>query len=402
MTAWAPTVLPSSNSIVRAVPLSLACSLTALRVVMTSAPNRSACRRADVVSSAPETPVGEAEVVLDPRASAGLPAGCGLLDQHGLQALRRAVHRGGKAGGPAADDREFVHLQRRAGGQAQHRGQFGVGRLDQRLALLGDHHRQLAAVQARGVEQLLALRLVGHERAERMLVARQELAHLPRPLVPPVPDDLGVGNGAVTGGVPGLEQPVDHRVQLLLGRIPRLEQVVVEVDDVDRVDRGVGVGVGRQQHPAGERVDVHRLFEELDAAHLRHPVVGDEHRDGVAAQLELVAAFPVRPGRIRRARSGISRRSGGEGRGRRRGTPRGRRRRSELRVFGAGAWVQSSITSMRPLSSGYVGRRCAALAWRFSDFGAGRRAGSIDQRCGIRAGSCVPLFRNFWLLAHVL
>ena len=30
------------------------------------------------------------------------------------------------------------------------------------------------------------------------------------------------------------------------------------------------------------------FFEELDAAHLRHPVVGDEHRDGVAAQLEFV------------------------------------------------------------------------------------------------------------------
>ena len=59
MTAWAPTLLPSSNSIVRAVPLSPACSLTALRVVITSAPKRSAWRRADVVSSAPETPVGK-------------------------------------------------------------------------------------------------------------------------------------------------------------------------------------------------------------------------------------------------------------------------------------------------------------------------------------------------------
>ena len=52
-------VLPSSNSTVRAEPVSPACSRTALRVVMTSAPNRSACLRADVVSSAPETPVGK-------------------------------------------------------------------------------------------------------------------------------------------------------------------------------------------------------------------------------------------------------------------------------------------------------------------------------------------------------
>ena len=58
---------------------------------------------------------------------------------------------------------------------------------------------------------------------------------------------------------------------------------MIEVDDVDRVDGGMGVGVGGQQHAAGQRVDVHGLLEELDAAHLRHPVVGEEHRHGVAA-----------------------------------------------------------------------------------------------------------------------
>ena len=89
-------------------------------------------------------------------------------------------------------------------------------------------------------------------------------------------------------GLPLLEQAVDDRVELLLRRIPWLEQVVVEVDDVDGVDGGVGVGVCRQQHPAGQREEVHRLLEELDPAHLRHPVVGDEHRDGVATQLEFL------------------------------------------------------------------------------------------------------------------
>ena len=162
------------------------------------------------------------------------------------------------------------------------------GRLDERLALLGDDDRELIAVEACRVEQLFALRFVGHERAERVLVARQELTHLPGPLVPAVPDHLGVRNGPVAGCVPRLEEPVDHGVELLLGRIPRLEQVVVQVDDVDGVDRRVGVGVCRQQHPARQGVDVHRLFEELDAAHLRHPVVGDEHRDSVTAQLEFV------------------------------------------------------------------------------------------------------------------
>jgi hypothetical protein len=59
MTARAAISPPSSKTTVRAVPASPAVSATALRVVITSAPNRSACRRADVVNSAPETPVGK-------------------------------------------------------------------------------------------------------------------------------------------------------------------------------------------------------------------------------------------------------------------------------------------------------------------------------------------------------
>jgi uncharacterized membrane protein YiaA len=109
-----------------------------------------------------------------------------------------------------------------------------------------------------------------------------------------VPDHLRLGHRlAVAGRLPGLEQRVEHRVELLLRRVPRLEQVVVEVDDVDRLDRGVGVRVRGQQHPAGVREQVHRLLEELDAVHLRHPVVGQHHGDLAAAQLELLAARPA-------------------------------------------------------------------------------------------------------------
>ena len=62
---------------------------------------------------------------------------------------------------------------------------------------------------------------------------------------------------------------------------------MVEVDDVDRLDRRLGVGVGGEQGPAGAGEQVHRLFEELEAGHLRHPVVGEHHRHHLAAQLQL-------------------------------------------------------------------------------------------------------------------
>ena len=235
----------------------------------------------------PGHPVREAKVVLDPRALARLAAGRGALDQHGAQPLGRAVHRGAKAGRAAADHDQVVELLGRGGGQAHPAGQFAVGRLHQRLAVRRDHDRQLLPVGLRGLEQPLALGLVRRVPPVRHLIAGQELTDLRRPGRPAVAHDLGLGDAPVIGGQPRLQQPVDHRVELLFRRIPRLEQVVVQVDHVDRVDRGVGVRVGGQQHPFCPGIDVHRPFEELDPVHLRHPVVGQDHRDLVAAQLHL-------------------------------------------------------------------------------------------------------------------
>jgi hypothetical protein len=48
----------------------------------------------------------EAEVVLDPGACRGLPAGADGVQQHGIQALGRPVDRGGQAGRARADDRD--------------------------------------------------------------------------------------------------------------------------------------------------------------------------------------------------------------------------------------------------------------------------------------------------------
>jgi len=49
------------------------------------------------------------------------------------------------------------------------------------------------------------------------------------------------------------------------------------------------------QHPPGRRKEVHRLLQELDPAHLRHPVVRQQHRHLTTAQLDL-------PQRLQRVR----------------------------------------------------------------------------------------------------
>ena len=88
-------------------------------------------------------------------------------------------------------------------------------------------------------------------------------------------------------GLPGRQQVLDDREQLLLRRVPRLEQVVVERDLVDRRDRRLGVGVGGQQHALGVGHDLARLDEVLGAGHAGHPLVGDQQRDLVAARAQL-------------------------------------------------------------------------------------------------------------------
>ena len=60
-------------------------------------------------------------------------------------------------------------------------------------------------------------------------------------------------SGAALLIVPVVEQVVEDREEPLLGRRPRLHQVVVEPDVVDRLDRDVGVGVGGEQHELGVR-----------------------------------------------------------------------------------------------------------------------------------------------------
>src|SRR5262249_672612 len=129
--------------------------------------------------------------------------------------------------------------------------------------------------------------LVGGIPAVGHLVAGQELAYPRGAGRPAMADDLELGHRPAVERPPGLQQRIHHRVELLLGRIPGLEQVIVEIHHVDRVDGGTGVGVGGQQRPPRPGIDVHRLLEELDPVHLRHPVVGQEHRDRFTAQLHL-------------------------------------------------------------------------------------------------------------------
>ena len=122
--------------------------------------------------------VGKAEVVLDARALPGLPACRRSLDEHGLQPLGRAVHRGAETSGTAADDDQVVEVLRGGGDETDPVGELGVGGVDQRLTGLGDHHRAPLGVGVGRREQAHALGLVGLEPLVGTLVAGEEFADL--------------------------------------------------------------------------------------------------------------------------------------------------------------------------------------------------------------------------------
>ena len=115
---------------------------------------------------------------------------------------------------------------------------------------------------------------------------------------------------------PAAEQVVDDRVQPLVRWVPRLQQVVVEPDVVDGLDRHACVGVRREQQETRlGRLPAH-LLQQLDPGHPRHALVGDDERD--CPVLAAPAATAARVPRHRRscARPGSRRRSAHAGRAR--------------------------------------------------------------------------------------
>ena len=74
-------------------------------------------------------------------------------------------------------------------------------------------------------------------------------------------------------GVPIFQQIIQHRVQVLLGRIPRFQQVMMNARFVDSLDRRVRVGVGCEEHPPCFRIDCERLIQKFDTIHFGHALV---------------------------------------------------------------------------------------------------------------------------------
>ena len=227
----------------------------------------------------------EPEVVLDRRALAGLAAGRFALDDDGPQSFRRAVYGRRKTGGPAADDAEVVQRLLGARPQAERIGEVERRRRTQRLLVGDEHEWEVCGVRFGRVVQpecfVVAFEiepLVWH------VVAREECLDLVATVRPAVADDPQDGVRRGVGFTPVVQQVVDDRVQALFRRIPGLQEVVVEPDLVDRLDRDVGVGVRGEKHELGAGHMHARLLEKCDASHSGHALIGEDQRDLAVSQ----------------------------------------------------------------------------------------------------------------------
>ena len=208
-------------------------------------------------------------------------------------------------GRPAADDDQVVVLGGGLRRDAEPLGELEHGRPLEHGAVLQQRDRQAALLDAGDREQLARLAVaLDVEPARGHAVAREEVAQLVGVLREAVADEPHAAGLQRGPGLPRGQQVLHDRVELLLRRIPRLEQVVVQRDLVDRLDRRRRVGVGRQQDALGARDELPSGDEVVGARHPGHPLVGDEQRHLVAAPDELAQQFraPRRPSLARTIR----------------------------------------------------------------------------------------------------
>ena len=127
-----------------------------LCAMITSAPNFCAWRIRAARQLLARDAGRKAEVVLDLRARAGLPARRAGLDHQHVQALRRGVHRRRQPRGSGADDDHVAHLGRvDRGVEAEAVGDLPVGRVAQHHVAATDQHRHVRSADVKPVEQIL-------------------------------------------------------------------------------------------------------------------------------------------------------------------------------------------------------------------------------------------------------
>src|SRR6185437_3566464 len=152
---------------------------------------------------------GEAEIVLDPRRRARLPARRLALDHDRAQALGRAVHGRGQPGRAGADDHGVVLRALGLGGEAEQLGDAAQLRPHHRLAVDDAQHGAVVRRRDRAVPLPGDVVRVGLQPLERHLVSLQEVAQLGAGGVPPLAHHERARHGGLERDALEAAQPAD-------------------------------------------------------------------------------------------------------------------------------------------------------------------------------------------------
>ena len=182
------------------------------------------------------------------------PPGASRSIKCGRHPSDAAVDGGGHTGRPAADDDQIVKAQPgRIADPILPATAWLVGVVQplvrparSRLAGSGSGRRRSFAAAAGFASTIEPL--IGH------LIAGQEIPQLVRGRATSGARSPGCPRTAAGNSARHVSSRVaQHGKSCCVRRVPRLHQIVIELDVVDRLDRGVGIGVGGQQNPAGVR-----------------------------------------------------------------------------------------------------------------------------------------------------
>ena len=197
----------------------------------------------------------KSEIVLDPRAGAGLAAiGAGIQDDH-RQALGSRIDRGREPGGPAADDGDVVDLCAvQSRDHAERAGKLGDRRVAQHRAVRADHQRQLRVSRPVFDDQLTRLRIdLGIEHVMRLAVATEkglqadDVVRCRR-----ADQDRAAGAGLDQADAAQDQRPHDALAELRLGHQQPAQGLGL---DHERLDIAFGVAVD-QGRASGQRPDL--------------------------------------------------------------------------------------------------------------------------------------------------
>ena len=222
-------------------------------------------------------PGGKAEIVFDARTEAGLAARSFALHENRLKPFGAAVESASKSGWSRSDDDDVVEAA--AGNLTQGRA-FRPPAQD-----LGCSRTEPSGKITTGIAAVFSPRAalhpgignaIGFDPAIGNLALGQEILQPVCLGSPPRADDVGSVERLAISSLPVFELISQNRVEVLLRRLPRLHQVVIEFDFVDRIDGRGRVRIGGQQHAARFRLQRDRLLQKLGAAHMRHSLIDEK------------------------------------------------------------------------------------------------------------------------------